>query len=645
LTLNIYGEDSGDDIDFEDASIQQSLQITAPINEPAVAQWHHFVLDGEFGGLLEEPYEYWFEIIADNASNPTVFFEQELVAANPDANLFYNDTNTTRADYELWDKLPLFSTLRRAGSGTSVESTTPRPTAIHSNKLYFLSGLEGDPDAGLYYIDMGEADTPTVADASGSVTNITGLCLWNDELFVSGEDITDKIDVSHSATDAGFDSRLLLNYKGYLWRVTEENEVSYSTDAADWFTVGSFYPLSAKAVSMAGMGDNVYIATQEGLFAVLPGDFIQWVVAWHERTSDDRGRFLTNVGGTLYVIVDNQTIYAIDDAHQITNILENNTLFLERGRVAHYMIRVKDYLCVAVRRGPSESPGSDIYLYKNGNWHFLTEVPATHYVEGMAWDASNSALAVFVQPSAIFKYDLSNLTTSFEYAENIRFAKNGWIEYDLFNGDKPTLDKEWESIIVDFRQNPYTNIELYGKYPIDAEGSNTYPANTWKKIYPEDGVELEYENNTKDEILEARITSDTEFGRRATRWMKLGIRLSSQHPDYTPVINAVALKYLPNVTDRWRWNLTIPVSDTQQLADGTLVPYTAAQQYAHLEALTQQGTLVYYRDLDGRLYGCKVLSAADDHQEYNPGIDTDEYADHVPYLYQITLQQFEEVAE
>ena len=74
----------------------------------------------------------------------------------------------------------------------------------------------------------------------------------------------------------------------------------------------------------------------------------------------------------------------------------------------------------------------------------------------------------------------------------------------------------------------------------------------------------------------------------------------------TPVIRAVRVKYHNMITDTFRWNLPIQISDNQ-ITNTTLNTYTAAQMRAHLDSLVRQVPPVIYEDVDGVQYECKVL--------------------------------------
>lgn len=430
---------------------------------------------------------------------------------------------------------------------------------------------------------------------------------------------------------------MLCKYKGYLWRIETGNTIYYSTDASSWTTVGTFYPTTEMVLAMAGMNNCMYFTTAQGLWRVAEGDFIEFVAEWNGSDYPSKGRYLSNIGDALYALVDEQTIWRIDSGHQIMNIMADNAAFIGRGAKPVAIGVVKDYLCVAMKHGDTELLGYDLYLYRNSGWHFLAAVPTTNPVIGILWDKTQKTVIVQIAGDTSYYYKIGNLFTSYDYASLANFEPEGWIEYDRNRGGKPTIAKEWEAVFADIKLQPYTAIEIYGKY----DGQTTLG---WQKIYPLNGDDPTYTNTTWEDVLQARITTGTDFGRVASKWAKIGIRLSTQNAAYTPVLSAVSLQYLPSVTDRWQWNLAIPVQDDMPLEDGSLATYTVAQQRAHLESLIQSETLIYFEDIDGRVYGCKVLSGTNSPLEYDPNsANIGTYKDEYPEMYQITLQQFEEV--
>ncbi len=619
------------------STLIETKTLTGTRNAPACSTWNNFVFT-EVGAAVSGTYWIELEITADTSSSK--WYEQELVSGTVIAGSIQSARDPGAATYANTTDIPLFRTSwyrLNDDPGTTVL----RQTAVFNNKVYRAGYYTGVVTSKLFVKNFasisGFAETLDLAGA-----NITSLTVWEDKLYIGTSAGNARVmTTAEITTDPGFAARMMTAYKGYLWRVTNTNVISYSTDAATWTTVGTFYPITNnQSVGLVGMGNNLYICTENSLFFVAPGDFIQHVVDWNSSDILEAGRSIVSAGDALYVLVDAQTIYRIDQGHQISNIMANNNMMLQSGRTPTRMAAIKDFLCVATARGSGESPGNDLYLYRDAAWHYLAEVPSAKTVTSIVWDEKNKVLVIACAGGENFYYSLANMTIDFSYMTSPFFAKNGWIEYDRFDAGKPTLAKEWESVILAWLRKPYTAIELYAKVPMTGAieptlwlpmlGFNTVPA--WNAT----------EANLVDSLRSVNAPVDYGgYGRYATEWIKLGLRFSTQRKVNTPILESATIKYLPMVTDKYQWTLAIPVSGNQQLANGTINPYTAAQQIAHLDSMTKSEVLIYFKDIDGVTYTCKVLSENRVPLEYDllPAGEAT-YAANIPYLYQLTIEQF-----
>jgi len=98
-----------------------------------------------------------------------------------------------------------------------------------------------------------------------------------------------------------------------------------------------------------------------------------------------------------------------------------------------------------------------------------------------------------------------------------------------------------------------------------------------------------------------------------------------------------ALRFSTNVADRSRWLLPILVSDTQQMPDGTINDYTAAQQLAHLDELVRETAPLQFSDLDGTVKYVRVTG-------WNKQVDKWEWkagtsAPKIDYVFPLQLEE------
>jgi len=150
------------------------------------------------------------------------------------------------------------------------------------------------------------------------------------------------------------------------------------------------------------------------------------------------------------------------------------------------------------------------------------------------------------------------------------------------------LDKDWESIYINSEDMTSSTIYMYWK---DSESTD-----------------LELLGSTTATEHEERW--DDYSSRPNSKWLRLGLLLRTDDEEYSPILRAHRVKFHTMIADRWRWSVAIPVHDQQEMLDGSLNPYTAAQMKTHLESMIQRVPPLIFEDVDGTQYEVKVMQAA-----------------------------------
>jgi hypothetical protein len=505
-----------------------------------------------------------------------------------------------------------------------------RPLAIFNNKVYRVAQYSGGT-AALFVEDFA---SPNGWSKVGDLpANSFAIVPWGNTLYIAQHTGNARqMNTSEVISDAGFVGRIMHAHRGYLWRADANRVIHYTSDVGSgWTTVDAVNP--SAPVGMAGLGNRLYISTPEALFCVDEGDFISFVMHFDTPSYGGSGRGLVAVGDALYVISNTQTVYRIDSGHQIQNILRDNDLFVEKGWTPNWLTVLQDYLCVIVNR-PTTYDSAAIYLYRNGAWHFFAKVPSNN-LNNVIWDKRNNKVVVIDAMGQSWFFALESMSIAPKNQASFKYEQNGIIEFGKFYGGRLTMKKEWHSVFLSLTLCTDTNATLY--FTTDDSVSSPNPTQWVSRPLPFTPSTYDPPHDIITEIILPPISSN---------WIRIAVQLeqNAASNDVSPILNAIAIRYLPMVTDRWQWNLVIPVQDKMPLEDGSLSVYSVAQQRAHLESLIKSETLVYFQDLDGRTYGCKVLSATNSPTQYDPNSTTSlaTYKASYPEMYQITLQQFEE---
>lgn len=412
-----------------------------------------------------------------------------------------------------------------------------------------------------------------------------GLGSTNARTMATNETFTEK---------SGINANLFLSWNGYLWRAYE-NDIYYTADGSTWtgpFAVG---PDDYEIRGMAGLEEDVIIATDEGLYRLGLGDIV-WGITPFGTIDSSNGVGTKHYQGAVYVPVGQDLLqYSPEGTIQNVGLNRYEGLPADRQGRVKVMAGLNNWLLAAVN--PTQAAGiPTLWAYSGQGWHHIMSLPPDLDISDLLFerdalylwvactDASHSIAARIVLPN-----DLTN-----PYKDNrsdILFAPYGWLETDWFYGNVREAEKDCESVYI--------------------AGENI-SATRWVKVYWQDDDSSGWEllGVVTSNGQELRWASD----RPATKRIKLGILLRSDDMNETPVVNAVRLKYDTMVRDWHRWHLSVLVSGTsetpQQLLDGASNSYTRDQQLAHLTTLATQTAPFIFKSMENEQYQVKVTNSA-----------------------------------
>lgn len=431
---------------------------------------------------------------------------------------------------------------------------------------------------------------------------ILDLQTWQDELYVALDGaVFNTYDPAADSISATSDNaNLFAVWQGYIWRAYE-NDVWYSSDGSTWTGPIQIGPDGYTVNGLAGLGDvDMYACTDDALYRIGTGDFVYGITQWPAIDSNN-GRGMVHWLGSLHIPVYNEVMH-FNEAGQIQAVgLKRGEGLPEDIQGTIDSLLPNPYFLLAGIEPTSTSQGYSPTVWAKGSegWHGIIKMPSDIGVGGMKLDAKNNYIWVGTKEGVILRaaYPPSIVNPLKDNNANLLFDRYSWIEFDRFYGGTRRLNKDWESVTLfgeDFATADDGEVLVYWK---DEESTD------WELLGTStgDGSELRWDDRST---------------RPAGKWLQLGLLLSTSNESVSPVIEAINVKFLPIVVDRYGWDITVPISGNQQLTDGTTISYTAAQMKTHLESLIAQVPPIVFEDLDGTEYECWIKDHNMQVQEY-----------------------------
>jgi hypothetical protein len=390
------------------------------------------------------------------------------------------------------------------------------------------------------------------------------------------------------------DAHFFCSWAGYLWRAYN-NQLWYSTDGTTWTAItNDVGPSDYRIRGMAGFGQYLYVATDEALYYVAPGDVAVGLFPW-STIDEGNGVGMVVHQGALYIPVAGRILrYSEDGSLQDVWVSRDNDLNNRRlGKIAA-LAGLSSWLVAGVNGTTSSDPAS-VWAFTQQGWHHLATLPPDFGIRSMYYDRVRSRLWVSSDEWAIFSIYAPDWAINPYNDSSASFMPHGWLETGRIYSGLRELQKDWESV------------RLFGEFT---------PGDTDVVVYYRDA-------ETEEWTSLGTATADAEelrWSDYATRpngsWLKLGLLLRTDTPASTPKIEAVATKLLPMVTDRRAWNLAIIIHDDQEMVDGAVNVYTADEMIAHLRGLVEQVPPFIFEDVTGTQYEVKATGSAENILQY-----------------------------
>lgn len=448
--------------------------------------------------------------------------------------------------------------------------------------------------ANLYRLTPGEAlwrNRFTLQSSQMNGIGVQDLCVHGDALWGAAgagglwERTTGGSESELLVDGQRFPVSVLESWNGYLW-AAHGNELWYSGDGSTWTGPIEVGPPGYEVRSMAGLGDYFYLATDEGLWRLAPGDVIEGVTPWPS-ISASNGRRMVVHAGAIYVPMRNRIwMFSLNGALQ--DVWMDAGVDLPSGYVGEIASLATTHLGLVATVNPVDAAlSASVWVLGSEGWHVLAVLPPNMGAGRVVVDAINNRLWVATRCGLMWSIYFEPLAVLPVRNPAQPWGSQGWLEWDWYAGDLVDVDKDWESVSI-FGEGLSANqpVEIYYR---------TEDGGAWQLAGVATGENVEVRFAMSQRPLGAKI--------------KLGLLLRTNNWHYTPVVRAIRVKYQPMLFDRWRWQLALPVHDEQEMPDGSINPYTAADVRQHLEGLIARAAPALFEDLDGTQYEVKVVGA------------------------------------
>ncbi len=438
------------------------------------------------------------------------------------------------------------------------------------------------------------ASTWAAVGAARAAT-ITDLQVFNSVLYIGQGDgaVLNTMSTGEVYAVAAINGRLFTQWNGYLYRAIA-NDLYYTTDGATWTGPIEVGPdeILVRGMAARGQDNDLYVACDDGLYVLLGGDIVSGLTPWGSPETTN-GRGTIHHGGDAYIPVANGLIRYTSGGQVLSVGLEQGEGLpaLRQGKLLSTASQNNWLLaCVA----PTSAAGmATVWSWNRDGWNHVATLPAGMGGGPMYFDRSNSRLWIGTQTGLIGWVYVPDGNDNPLRDASATYAPRAWVETGWFAGGLKEVLKDVESIYIagTLDDGQWATVYWQDDDSTGWETLGTYALNREEKQWP---------SSTRPE----------------TRRIRLGVLLATNNYSETPVIEAIRLKYVADVKDRWRWQLPVRVANRVEMLDGNFEERTAAEVRADLSDAIRSVAPVVYRDVDGAEYDVKITAAQESVSRY-----------------------------
>ena len=457
-----------------------------------------------------------------------------------------------------------------------------------------------------------------VASPSDAVSTETGMYYGvsgNANLFLHYYSLEDG-----SNTSLGVIARHVDIGGGFLWRTfaasngSKVEDIYYTADESTWSQV------NVKGQNIRDIqfwGEFLWFITDTGLWYVGYGDAPLRVM----ETYFSPNAKLFEWSSRLYII-DGSDMLEFDGG-SVRNVSPMNNPKLPgiiKGTITA-VTSTNAYFYIGITASADDGR-SGVYVWNGSGWGccFLfgsnVEVVDILAEKGSEYDGLNDFRTMhIVTETGYFKWAFYDSGTVPEPTEDAGAAgiyvgyQSMWLETPWLYGGIVTLDKDWESVSVVMERSIATS-------DATAATSCEYDLDIYYKEDESDAWTLLDSSSHQDEdhVTEARFPlASRPRGKKLRVAVLLTPKDQQTTAQFAANLTGLIIKYHAMLRDRWSWQLSIPVGDKLQLADGSTDYRSFEEMVTDIEeSMVRETGPFIMRDINGKEYEVKVNSTAFD---------------------------------
>ena len=531
-------------------------------------------------------------------------------------------------------------------------AAAPTAMAVFNSAFYLGAGTR------LYKRVTGANPRWTLIDTLASA--ITDMDVLDSTMWIStgkGNNAYTMNTSDVTAVQTGITGQMVVTYGGFLYRANG-NQLFYSSDGTTWTSTDAdgntflFGNTNYNITGMAGLGDSLYVAKPDGLWAFERGDFVERVARWETQFDTNNGRSMVEWNGALYIPMKGGLVKFDGKGNFDSDVGPNRDEGLPSARVGNIvsMVALLNYLVVAVDADGASDYGS-VLLYNGYGWHEIGRTwQAGQRVRVVGYDSLVSDWYKVLYGMGQMVGGINDFADATDFAtwnpadsQIAGYVETSWISGGLLDvwkllasvwvaieGDDNIHDLE-QRIHIDYRVDRQTawryldEVYLGGGQEISLQTADSVGSpGTVSSIDSTTGdvtlsaiggitanmfVRLGHETRYITEVSGAVITPLVAYENAAVgeqayggfptcREVQLRLRIYGGTAGTLAVVRAVRLNWANQLT-RWRrWQMTIRCEDNMQRLDGTLETRSAATIYNDLMEMLSGSTLFTLNDID-----------------------------------------------
>ena len=470
-------------------------------------------------------------------------------------------------------------------------------------------------DDGVIYI--WNSTTGTFDSFADTAAASYDMQLWYGSLVVTHGTGTNMSAVNVTTavvTALTIEGELLSVWNGYLWK-SLGNVMSYSGEnIADWTDI-ECGPDDYTVRGFAGLGDDVIVSTDQAIWRIAPGDWLYGLSRWAYHSANN-GKGMVNNQGVVFIPADNSLIRMQANAPLINIWKREEALPASKAGIISGVLGTNKEVIIHVNATDAGGE-STFWSFNNQGWHFVGKLPQGQAICLMHYDNANDSIWIFSDSGHAYSFYASATVSNPTNDALTRFMPAGWVDMGHFHGGLQTVIKDFDGVrVVGQSISPSKPVTIFWRDPASA---------TTEFIFSQDGeiiLQQDEEPLEEDRIGWSTLGKIKESGAEirwtdyTTRPVAYGIQLAysvdTDNVDISPEISAVVVKYWSHIRDQQRFQLPLIISNYQEMVDGTRDTRTGAEIMAEIEALEFDRFLpIWYRDIDERLFECKVIGFAE----------------------------------